>query len=270
MPAASLVFVQISDTHIHPDPAYAGEHDFVPPRYSTQLGAKLLVEQVNALPFTPDFILHSGDVAYDPIPEAYEIAHDILSALKVPVYYVVGNHDDSAAMQEILLGRSPAQLILPYHYQFEAKGVQIAVFDSNGTTDVPRGLITDDQLAFLDRICSADDDRPLVLITHHNPQMDIPWLDDFMGIQNTDAMHAIIKKAAHRLRGVFFGHVHQAVDYVRDGVAYHSAASGWCQFHAYPGMVTTTPNFDSQPGFNLVRITRDSTFVRRYRYPPPG
>ncbi len=73
-----LRFVHISDTHINPDPQY-GVYDGRP---STVEAARALVAEINALPFTPDFVLHTGDVAYDPDPDAYETCLDILSGIK--------------------------------------------------------------------------------------------------------------------------------------------------------------------------------------------
>ena len=84
-----LTFIHISDTHIPTDPAYTTQHATVPP-YE---GAQKLVQQLNNLPFTPDFVLHTGDVTYDPDPEAYRNSKDILSGIPFPVYYVAGNHD---------------------------------------------------------------------------------------------------------------------------------------------------------------------------------
>ena len=61
-----LRVVHISDTHIHPDANY---RHYNAPSPLTCVSA--LVDAVNALPFQPDFILHSGDIVYNPDPEAY-------------------------------------------------------------------------------------------------------------------------------------------------------------------------------------------------------
>ena len=67
MSEVMLRFIHISDTHIHPDPNYTKDYADI----TSYAGAKALVEQVNNVPFEPDFVLHTGDVAYDPDPEAY-------------------------------------------------------------------------------------------------------------------------------------------------------------------------------------------------------
>lgn len=256
-----LTFVHISDTHISADPEY-GRHYAA---HSTQQGAQALVQQINALPFQPDFVLHTGDVAYDPDESAYEAARAILSQIRCPVYYVAGNHDDSAALQRALLGR--AEAALPFHYEFEVNGVQIICLDSNGPAEPPRGYVLEEQLDWLEDRCAAPDERPLLVAVHHNAlPVAIPWLDDYMRITNGAALGAALARARGRLRGVFFGHVHQNLTIFRDGVLYSSALSSWNQFHAWPGQVDTIADAASTPGFSVVTLTREQTYIRHCHF----
>src|SRR5688572_19468426 len=96
-----LRFIQISDTHINPDTSYMRSYG----KFTPLSGTKALIKAVNELPFTPDFILHTGDVAFDPVPEVYPFIADLFSAFKAPIYYLAGNHDDAAAIQSVLMKR---------------------------------------------------------------------------------------------------------------------------------------------------------------------
>ncbi|PJF23463.1 MAG: hypothetical protein CUN56_00810 [Phototrophicales bacterium] len=256
-----LTFAHISDTHIHPDETYSMPYA---EGYPT-VGARQLIQAINALPFPLDFVLHTGDVAYDPDPDAYHTCADLFSTLKPPIYYLAGNHDDSSALQTILMKHE--QVMPQLHYTVEVNGVQIALVDSNGPAQPPAGYMTKAQLNWLAEICAADDPRPLIIATHHNPQVGfIPWLDDYMSIQNSNDFHQAILPAKHRLRGVFFGHVHQNLDVYRDGILYASTVSSWSQFLAYPGLSQTTKDTGAERGFSVVTITQDQTFIRRYRF----
>ncbi len=260
MPEQHLTFVHISDTHIGTDPEYGKQHT----PHSTQEGARALVKAVNALPFNVDFILHTGDVVYDPVPEAYLTARDIMSELVRPVYYLSGNHDAGIELQRILLGRS--ELLSPFYYTFDANGFQIIALDSNGPAEIPRGNVVPQQMEWLDAICSAHDDRPLVVAVHHNAlPVGSPWLDDYMRITNGEALHQILLKAKDRLRGVFFGHVHQNIQMYQDGILYTSALSSWNQFNSWPGSTDTVADNDN-PGFNVVSLTSTQTFIRRWSF----
>jgi Icc protein len=261
-----VTFVHISDTHISHDSGYEG--DFAD--YAPTLGARALVEQVAALPFKYDFVLHTGDVVFNPIPEAYALAREVLSKISTPIYYVAGNHDHVEALQRTLMGRS--ETVSPLDYQFEVNGAQFVVVDSNqlGSVEPPNGFVTDAQLEWLGNICRANNARPLVIAVHHNPlPIGAPWWDDYMRLLDGEAFHNALLPAKHRIRGVFFGHVHEATDTVRDGILYTSALSSWSQFHTYPGQVDTIPDPRAEPGFSVVTLTREQTFIRRYRFPMP-
>jgi Icc protein len=265
MPQGHVTFVHISDTHIHNDPSYDGAGLGV----KTQASARALVRAINGLPFKPDFILHTGDVAYDPHEEAYHACAEILGQLTSPVFYVAGNHDASAALQKTFIRNRDIQLQL--HYSTEVNGVQLVVVDSNGVVDPPAGHITDMQLTWLKKVCQADDPRPLIIATHHNPtRTGIDWLDNYMGIQNSAEFHEAILPAKHRLRGVFFGHVHQNIDLYRDGILYASTASSWVQLLSYPGQTKTEWELNADAGYSIVSITPEQTFIRRCRFRVDG
>jgi Icc protein len=258
-----LRFVHLSDTHITFDPAYEKPYA----RRHPLASAQALIDQVKNLPFTPDFILHTGDIAYDPYPELYPQIQQMFAALPAPVIWLAGNHDDRLAVQTTLAGSDTPQQH-PFH-DLEINGVQLILVDSNANApqDVPRGLVPEAQMEWLDTLCAADDDRPLVIAVHHNVvRAGVPWLDDYMRIQNGDELHAIIRQARDRLRGVFHGHIHQNLDVLQDGVLYSAAASSWCGFMAYPIPENdqVTPDFAMNPGFSVVTITPDRTTIRRH------
>jgi 3',5'-cyclic-AMP phosphodiesterase len=257
-------FVHISDTHLNPDMMYTNKYA----SYHPSVGMNSLIEEINKLPFAPDFVLHTGDVAFDPVPEAYEYVKQQMARINYPVYYLVGNHDHPQMLQRILMGYTTDQPHL--NYEFEVGGVQFAVLDSKVPgSDHPSGYVSSEQLAWLDSICSAGDDRPLVIAVHHNAlEVGIPWLDEFMRMKNGEEFHQIIVKARHRVRGVFHGHIHQNIDVLRDGILYSSAASPWCQFVVYPSPESnwTNPDTTALPGFSIVSLTREQTYIRRHTY----
>lgn len=272
MPTADnpLRFLHISDTHIHPDSTYNKSYG----EYSPIIGAKAMVDVIVNLPFTPDLILHTGDVAYDPDPHVYDAVLDVMSPIDVPVYYLVGNHDDGQALQRSLMQRSENDLQEYLHYEFEAKGVQFVCLDSNGPHDPtqPSGSVTSEQLDWLDAICNSDDERPLVVAIHHNViPMYVPWMDDWMRLENGEAVHEILRQARDRLCGVFYGHCHQNLQTLRDGVLYLSAGSSWCQFTSYPDPSNERIIYNDYtlPSFNMVTITDSMMSVIRHSFEIP-
>lgn len=262
-----LTFIHISDTHLNPDLDYTKPYaDYTPIE-----GARELVKSIQKLPFQADFILHTGDVVYDPDDSAYEAVKEVFAPIDMPIYYIAGNHDDNDGLQHHLMGRTDEEIIPNLHYEFEINGVQVICVDSNGPAEVPAGNVTDVQLEWLDKLCTADDDRPLIVAIHHNPiPVDVPWLDDWMRITNGLDFHNIVKKASSRLVGVFHGHIHQQSTVYREGVMYCAAASPWTQFHSYIGMTETTSDTGARPGYSVVTVKKDQSFVRRYWFDVPS
>lgn len=264
-----LRFIHISDTHINPERSYNRDYSV----YTPMIGVDALIAELNNLPFQPDFILHTGDVAYDPVPEIYAAIKELMSQIQVPIYYLAGNHDDARSIQTVLMGKSEAQDYL--YYDFEVEGVHVVCLDSNGPIselkvgEQPAGTVSPEQLDWLNEICSNDDERPLVIAVHHNAlPVQVPWLDTWMRMENGEDFHAIVRQARDRLCGVFFGHIHQNFQVLRDGVLYISAGSAWCQFISYPIPENKMHIKDSHtlPSFNIVTISDTTTSIQRHSF----
>ncbi len=258
-----LRFVHITDTHISHDPHY--NQTGAP--HTPMVGARALVQHLSHLTFAPDFVLHTGDVAFDPVPEAYQVAREILSEIPYPVYYLAGNHDDPATLQRVLVDAEPRD---PFDYAVDINGFRLICIDSNRPARQPRGRMSAAQLDWLRDQCDSTD-ADLIIATHHNPlQIGIPWWDDYMSLENGDAFHAALLPFRDRIRGVFFGHVHQNTDLYRDGILYASTLSSWYQLTAMPGQIQTETDRISGPGYSVVTVTATTTFIRRHRFVVAG
>ena len=255
-----LRFVQISDTHISADPHYNQDGAM----HTPMIGAKALVHQINTLPFTPDFVLHTGDVAYNPDETAYPVASEILGAIEVPVYYLAGNHDDSAAAS----ADHARQRASRSRRRSTTSSRSTACRSSRWTATARRTTGAAESATSSWRGWKAaparKDDRPLIVTLHHNVlPMGSVWWDEWMRLENGEDFHRALLPARDRIRGVFSGHVHQNTDIIRDGIAYFTAKSSWSQIHNYPDQTETEIDRFSNPGYSIVTVTRDQTYVRR-------
>lgn len=256
-----LRFVHISDTHYCP-PDYQAPYS----RFSPRTGTAALIEQLKALPFQPDFILHTGDVAYDPYPNIYDEIAEVFGDLKIPVRYVPGNHDHSATLQTALMKRDTVSI--PLHHTEIVNGVRMIYLDTNSNRP-PAGEVSEAQIEWLRGVLDVDRTMPIVVAVHH-PLIKThtsAWFDTFMMTANGDAVHDVLQTATERIRGVFFGHVHQDITFYRDGILYAAAASSWTQFHTRPDQDMETISDDpADPGYSLVTITTEGAFIQRYHY----
>ena len=260
-----LTFVHISDSHVMTAPDRRGWH-----RGPPLPGAAALVREIETLPAPVEFVLHTGDVNHDPErEEEYWQALELYRQLSVPVYFLPGNHDRSVWLQRVMRGcEDPG----PHADQeFEAGGVQFLLLDSSVSdvnANMGHGYLAPEQLAWLEERCAAPDSRPLVVALHHHPlSLSVAWLDNLI-LRNGEALHEILLLARGRLRCVLYGHIHESLLTLRDGIPYQSVRGSWFQNRTWYGQQQEYPEPLQWPGYNLVTLTERDTFVRHCRVRP--
>lgn len=260
-----LYFVHISDTH------FGATKDYKIHGRLSYPSAQKLVYLINHLPTKPDFVIHTGDVATEPDDRAYELAAETLAELNVPVYYAVGNHDTAVGIRRHLTMGTKEDLdddLLSY--AFTLKGHRFLVVDAKGPAEVePGGLLSERQLALIQQ--EATETGPPLTIFLHFPilPLDSTWFDENALVVNGELMHKALLPARQRLRGVLFGHIHQHMQLVRDGILYVSAASAVVQFAAWPHTADPSQNSDPFPGYNFVHLLPQQTIIHHHTFPPP-
>jgi 3',5'-cyclic AMP phosphodiesterase CpdA len=180
-------FVVVSDLHIVDDVCAAWLAGLF-----RRMGAE-------ALPI--DFCLALGDLTHDGTPDQLAQARDAFARLGVPVYPVIGNHD-----QNHPAGRRAYEDLFPgrINYHFEHKGWQFMGLDSTDGSrweePFPVGPHT---LRWLDTaVPQLDRKKPTALFTH------FPLGPEVWG-RPTNAPELIGRFAGHNLSFAFSGHSHR-------------------------------------------------------------
>ncbi|MCA9964544.1 MAG: metallophosphoesterase [Anaerolineales bacterium] len=267
-PKQSVYFVHISDTHIGPTPEYERHgHRSLP-------CAQRIVEIINRFPVKPDFVVHTGDVVTEPNGRSYQLAAETFSHLDVPIYYVTGNHDTARDIQQFL-PMGPHQPFCQsaaeqYSYTFTVKGYRFLVLDARAPDELdPHGLLSQAQLDWVRREATADG-PPLTLFMHFPTlPMNSTWMDAYMLVINGPELHQALLPARNRLRGVFYGHIHQNMQVIRDGILYASTASVFSQFSAWPGHASVGYDPDHLPGYSFVHLLPEQTIIHQHTFPRP-
>ena len=231
-----------------------------------------MVRIINHLPVQPAFVIHTGDVATNPDPRAYELAAATFARLQVPIYYVAGNHDSVQDISHTLPMGPKQDLDTPdrLSYLFEVDGYRFLVIDAKGPDEVdPNGLLPDSQLEIVRQ--EATPDGPPFTIFIHFPvlPMNSPWYDAHVLVLNGEAFHQALLPARDKLRGVFFGHVHQHMQMMRDGIVYVSTASTFSQFAAWPEALEPGLDPDHLPGYNFIHLLPQQTIVHHHTFARP-
>ncbi|MFQ3567547.1 MAG: metallophosphoesterase [Aggregatilineales bacterium] len=279
-----LKFAHISDTHLVP-----GDHqEFRPHHYSERLlalfkeafergeighrtepkpsvASRALIDEINRLPFELDFVLHTGDIQTDPdTVEEYEATRTVMAALNYPIYYLPGNHDLLDGVRSLM----PDMAVEgeTFDYVIDRGGVRVICLDSATHGRDHAGGVSEAQLGWLrDRLAEVPDARVIVAVHHPPLSFGFKMLDLF-GFANGEALHQVLSSAAPRVQVVLSGHVHQSVDIIQDGIYYTCVQCPTGQIAFWPGLDAISQSAPDNYGFNIVIVTAERTYVRRYPY----
>lgn len=173
----------------------------------------------------PDAMIISGDLAHDPEPASYaRLAALLDDHYRGPRLYLAGNHDVTAAMGG-LWSEAP---------QIRLDDWEVLGFDSHAD-DAPQAHFDAGRRdALLARIHAST--AAHILLTCHHPVLPVgsPWLDRDRIIDGESLLESLA--ATGRVRGLVFGHVHQALAmaHVGTGAEGEPAGSGELALLATP------------------------------------
>jgi 3',5'-cyclic-AMP phosphodiesterase len=213
---STLNLVQLTDQHLFADPARALRGVVtLPALRATLSAARSDINDCQA-------ILATGDLVQDD-PGGYEHFRTEFTALGKPVLCIPGNHDDVPAMRAAL-SQPPFQLGGVY----DAGNWRTILLDSTIPGETA-GALSATSMAFLEEaLASAPARHALVCLHHHPIPMRSRWLDT-VGLANGTEFIALLKRFGN-VRGVVFGHVHQALDTDWNGVRMIATPSTCSQF----------------------------------------
>jgi len=264
-----LEVIHISDTHFGPDPSHEIRGANACDR------ARALVRAIRALPFVPDFIVHTGDVVNDPDESAYELASSVLAELPSPVYYATGNHDDVAMMRRALrfgeMGPLLPEDLSRLCYRIagaDGGGVDFFVLDAKVPPEEgPHGWIPEEQAQAV--LAAVSGTRPVAVFLHY-PLTPIGsrWIDEHLLVRNgSEFLLRLKERAGPHLRGIFSGHLHRGLQLYRDGVFQSGVSSPACEFTAGPEDAFCDFLAGGTIPFHHITFTREATMVKAYAIP---
>ncbi len=172
--------------------------------------------------FPADALLLTGDLVHDD-DAAYALLAAALEGVRVPVHALAGNHDTAATLPAPLRSR-PFTLAPVVRY-----GAWVLVCLDTIVPGAPHGELGSEALALLRDSLQRNADAHVLIAMHHHPvPMGSRWLDR-LGVTNAASLFAVIA-GFDNVRGILWGHVHQAFDAMRDGVMLMGTPSTCVQF----------------------------------------
>jgi Icc protein len=206
-------FVQISDSHIgFNKPANA----------DVNATLQLAIDKINALPKTPDFLIHTGDLTHLAKPAEFDTLGQLLQGAKTrQVYHVPGEHDNATDDGKEYLARYGKGTKGTGWYSFDHHGVHFVGLVNSAALE-GMGKLGAEQLAWLkDDLSGRSASTPVVLFAHIPLWMVYPaW-----GWGTADAEEALSYLKPFGSVTVLNGHIHQTMQKVEGNVTFHTAMS---------------------------------------------
>ena len=206
-------FVQISDSHIGFNKAA---------NQDVAGTLQIAIDKINALPVTPDLMLHTGDITQSSKPSEFDAAAQIIKGAKVgETFYVPGEHDTSFDDGTIYMQRFGKNTQGNGYYSYTHKGVHFIGLNNSRQLD-GLGQLGADQLTWLKKdLASLPASTPIVVFAHIPLWMVYPqW-----GWGTSDGETALGYLKRFGSVTVLNGHIHQVVQKVEGNVSFHTATS---------------------------------------------
>jgi Icc protein len=209
---------QFSDIHLYADAAqklYGVNCD-------ASLQAVLSLAQSTAT--TAEFCLLTGDLVQDGSAAAYRRLLGYFENLSVPAYCLPGNHDTLDLMRRIL---SSTRVGCQDHILYRRWLVVLLDTTINGSN---AGYLSVMESQRLEALIQQYPDRHVLLAMHHPPlPTTMQWLERGVTLENPEQVHQLV--ANHScIRGVVWGHAHQAFQEMRADVLWAGCPSTMAQF----------------------------------------
>lgn len=213
MPTGDFHFVQISDSHI-------GFNRPANPDVNGTLQAA--VDKINALPQSPDFIIHTGDLSHLAKPNEFDTMDEILKGSRQKqIFYVPGEHDTSSDDGKQYLERYGKGALGRGWYSFDHKGVHFVGLVNVGAQE-GLGKLGADQLEWLETDLKARKASTPIVLFAHIPLWTV-YPEWGWGTQDSEQALGYLKRFGSVT--VLNGHIHQVMQKVEGNVAFHTAMS---------------------------------------------
>ena len=236
----SLRLLHLTDTHLLGEPE--GKLRGVAPLASLQA-----VQSHAAQHFAnPDGVLLTGDLVQDDTA-GYAVLRNAFAETTTPVYCLPGNHDVPEVMFAEL---NQPPFMLGSH---AVLGNWLLVMLNTWLSGSAAGQLGEAQLRRLDILLNQHQHLHTLVCLHHHPiDMGSEWLDQ-VGLQDAAAFRRCLANHV-QVRGVLWGHVHQAFDGKIDGAHYMATPATCMQF--LPG--SNDFALDSRPpGYRTLQLHAD-------------
>lgn len=201
-----MIIAQISDLHAHV------EGDYAYGRVNTLPMIQRAIAHLNQLNPRPDLVVATGDLTHHGKQAEYEVLKSLLAELNMPLYLLLGNHDQRRSLQQVLgdyipVDRSTADS--PIQYVVENYPVRLIMLDTVVAGE-DGGCLDEARLNWLEEQMAIAPTKPTFLFVHHPPfATGIPTMD-CIGLAGSDRLAKLIARYP-AIQRIAAGHLHRPI-----------------------------------------------------------
>ncbi len=209
----TLRFAQVSDSHL----GFSG-----PANGNVADTFGHAIDRINNLGYTPDFVIHTGDITHLASPDQFDQAKQMMSGLKTPhVFTVPGEHDSVDDAGQKYRSAFGAGSNGDGWYSFDIAGVHVIALVN--TLNLRKlGHLGVEQLEFVEKdVARLSSDTPIIVISH------IPLFAMYpdWGWGTDDAAQALGYLRRFASVTCLNGHVHQLFSKTEGNVTFYSGTT---------------------------------------------
>lgn len=231
-----MKLIQITDTHLHADPATRSRTG-VPHARLEAVVAAVIAER-------PDAVIVTGDISQDETPASYAAAVRLFDTLPCPWHWLPGNHD---RLDLMAAERPLVEAVELGDWQMLLLNTQVP--------GEPQGRLGRERLDALQRQLERLE-RPTLIAMHHPPVVvGTDWMDA-IGLEDRDAFWRLLD-GHDRVQAVVFGHAHQAFATTLTDSSGHAVGVYGCPAAAdqfLPGATHFAVDAEARPGYRVLTL----------------
>lgn len=247
--STSIRLVQITDCHLPQAPDQSFKHCYPDLRLDAVVDA---VREMNRTAGMFDHLILSGDLAQGGKASAYARILQKTTGLAQRRHWIPGNHDDAGVMAQF--SEMQAKLVVQGDW---------AILLLNSTSDadgVGGGALSNSELKRLAEVEQLA--VKYVLIVLHHPPIEVGSLwQDQIKLANSEAFWRILDKST-KVKGISFGHLHQALHRRRGSVELFCTPATAPQYKVAQAEVTLEDDLELvKPGFRWFNLHADGSIT---------
>ena len=251
-----MKFIHISDTHLLGD-ASEKLYGLKPAKRMEKAFKNIHLYHRNA-----SFVVITGDLTNDADPHAYGQLRQYVDDLSIPVFPLMGNHDDRKTFWQYFPEFREGDFV-QYVREFDER---VFIFLDTLVEGEEYGELCDSRLAWLEEQLAHYAGRKIYLFMHHHPiPSGLYRMDHVANFRSARAFWKLLARYKS-VKHIFFGHLHRSMQAVHDGISLSATRSTTFQVAYRPTEEAEHLTTTVQPAYSVVRFDDEDMVIHLCEY----